>query len=887
MPLAEADLSPTEKRLWVAMADGKALDLADGDSEDGSAVLGATWGDDRQVRAQFIEQLMVGLGPRPTEHPRRLQLIGARVTGRLDFEGATLPCLLWLERCVIDEAPVLEQASVVLVYMSGSVLPGLRAHQLRTGASMYLEDARSEGTVDLSGARIGGNLLCSGLTITPGPDRAALDADMLVVEQNAELDSVTAHGTVGLNNATISGHLTLVGSNITKPGGVALAAERLTVSGDMFCRAGFSAMGTVDLAGARITGGLDLSDAHLSNAPRDGDQDDPNSGVALRGEMLFVEQAFHGKNLVATGEVNLMDARISGSLNLENAALSNPAGYALNAERLTVEGDAFMGSSFRADGATDLTSATIKGSLELSGAILHNPPPLEPADRAGEGAALLAALLTVDQRLGAEEVQATGMVDLTSAKVSRGIYLRGARLQNPGGFALNAERLTIEGDAYLDDNFSAEGVVNVTAATIRGTLGLSGATLSVPLADRDPDDEHSAVLMAQFVTVDQGLAAQHLSVTGGVDVMDASFSGGVDLQGATVRNPGGYAINAERLMVEGDAFLRDGFAADGAMNLTSATVTGSLDLSGAALSNLGVDTSEPRQNGESGIALVGQMLTVKKTLVGTALRARGSLDLFGAAVGHNLDLHGAVLAAADVDEVALDLEDATICGTLDLTLAAGPGGGIDLSRAEVGCLVDDPAVWPPWLELDGFTYTILEGDDAESWRVRLAWLRRHRLPYSPQIYNQLASVYRAAGHEDAARRILSAKQTERRRYDGHRPLLGRARWLWSQILRTTVGYGYFPWRILYWFGAMLVVGSVVFNRLHPGSFSPTSTGPDQPRFHATLYTLDLLLPVADLRHRDEWIPEGPTVWWSAAFTLMGWLLATVLVGGLAGVFRSD
>jgi hypothetical protein len=886
MPLAEADLSPTEKRLWVAVADGQALDLSDGERKEDGAVLGATWGEDRQVRARVIEQLLVGPGPRPTEHPRRVQLIGARILGVLDLEGATLPCLLWLERCVIEQSPVLEQASVIFVDLSGSVLPGLRAHQIRSRASLYLEGTRSEGTVDLSGAHIGGNLLCSGLTITASANRNALEADMLVVEQNADLDAVTARGTISLNNATVNGNLTFAGSRITDPAGRALAAELLSVSGDVFCGAGFSAEGAVDLAGARIKGGLDLSKAHLSNPPA-GDNGDPNSGVALRGDLVVVEQALTGAGLVAAGEVGLMDARISGNLNLDDAALSNPARYALNAERLTVEGDMFMRGSFRADGATDLTSATIKGTLDISGAILNNPAPAEPADGAGQGAALLATLLTVDQQLVAQEIEATGTLDLTSARVSRGVHLGGSTLRNPGGFALNAERLTVEGDTYLNNHFSADGIVNLTAATVRGTLGLSDATLQVPVGDPEADDEQRTALLAPLVTVGQGLTARSMSVVGGINIIDARVSGGIDLQGTAVRNPDGYAVNAERLMVEGDAFLRYGFSTEGTTNLTSATITGSLDLSSAWLSNLRDDPTEPPRHEWAGTAMAGQMLTVERMVVGASLIARGSLDLLGVEVGHNLDLQDSRLEAPTPGELALDLEDATVAGTLNLALADSPIGGIDLSRAEVGCLVDNPAVWPPWLELDGFQYTVLAGGDAESWRNRLTWLRRHHLPYSPQIYNQLASVYRAEGQEDAARRILSAKQTERRRYDRDTPLLGWPRWLWGQLLRATVGYGYFPSRVLYWFGAMLLLGSLVFDRLHPGSFTPSSTGPEQPGFHAGLYTLDLLLPVANLRHRDAWIPEGQTVWWSAAFTLVGWLLATVLVAGVAGVFRRD
>ena len=107
------------------------------------------------------------------------------------------------------------------------------------------------------------------------------------------------------------------------------------------------------------------------------------------------------------------------------------------------------------------------------------------------------------------------------------------------------------------------------------------------------------------------------------------------------------------------------------------------------------------------------------------------------------------------------------------------------------------------------------------------------------------------------------------------------------LLRFTVGYGYAPWRVLYWFGGLLALGTLVFDLLYPDSLAARTTASEQPTFNPTLYVLDLLLPVASLRQRDAWIAHGPAVWWSVSFTLVGWLLATVLVAGLAGVFRRD
>jgi hypothetical protein len=53
------------------------------------------------------------------------------------------------------------------------------------------------------------------------------------------------------------------------------------------------------------------------------------------------------------------------------------------------------------------------------------------------------------------------------------------------------------------------------------------------------------------------------------------------------------------------------------------------------------------------------------------------------------------------------------------------------------------------------------------------------------------------------------------------------------------------------------------------------------------YTLDLLIPVANLHQRDAFVAQGYAAWWSFGLSLAGWLLAAVLVAGLAGVFKRD
>ncbi len=78
--------------------------------------------------------------------------------------------------------------------------------------------------------------------------------------------------------------------------------------------------------------------------------------------------------------------------------------------------------------------------------------------------------------------------------------------------------------------------------------------------------------------------------------------------------------------------------------------------------------------------------------------------------------------------------------------------------------------------LRDFRYDALyPGPDEVGLGERIAWLNRDPTGYSPQPYTQLAAIYRAEGHNGAARTVLIASQNRRRRRRrGWRSWPGRA-----------------------------------------------------------------------------------------------------------------
>jgi hypothetical protein len=117
---------------------------------------------------------------------------------------------------------------------------------------------------------------------------------------------------------------------------------------------------------------------------------------------------------------------------------------------------------------------------------------------------------------------------------------------------------------------------------------------------------------------------------------------------------------------------------------------------------------------------------------------------------------------------------------------------------------------------------------------------------------------------------------------------------WSAVLRWTIGYGYRPVLALIPLAVLVLVGSLLFlfasqhpDPLHPMLRPARPGSPEQSAFNSFRYTMDLLLPVVNLKQRDAFVAEGWAAWASFGFTFAGWLLAAIVVAGLGGVFKRD
>jgi hypothetical protein len=229
----------------------------------------------------------------------------------------------------------------------------LNACGAKVGGSVFVRyNFQSDGEVDLSNAKIGGDLDCSGQSSLNAND-SGTDA-----KAAAEDTMQSERGTSKFQNSP----------NIENPGsGTALNAVGAKVGGSVFLRWGFSANGLVRLFGAEIERMLDCGNGEFQN---------PKNGIALDAEILKVGgSVFLNKNFLSKGEVRLLKVQIGGDLDCGEGRFQNSAdtktlgsGVALNAEGIHVEGSMLLSEGFSPAGAVNLSRARITKSFKCDNA---------------------------------------------------------------------------------------------------------------------------------------------------------------------------------------------------------------------------------------------------------------------------------------------------------------------------------------------------------------------------------------------------------------------------------------------------------------------------------------------------------------------------------------
>ncbi len=163
------------------------------------------------------------------------------------------------------------------------------------------------------------------------------------------------------------------------------------------------------------------------------------------------------------------------------------------------------------------------------------------------------------------------------------------------------------------------------------------------------------------------------------------------------------------------------------------------------------------------------------------------------------------------------------------------------------------------------------------------WLAKDE-SFSPQPYQQLADVLRAAGQTTKANAVLYAGRERER---GEAPRRTR---LVMTLLMVTIGYGLGG----RYFLALLWVAGFVLSGFAILSVAPWLADIPQSKdiFWILACSLDLLLPIVELnKEHSEFVMEtlgsAPATAWVKYYfyvhKIIGWVLGSFLIAGLAGL----
>ena len=263
-------LSLAEERLANAAAKGEMADC-----------MGLS-GDDKNIRGDLLSWLCTDPQATAQLTYRGIFMSGAEIVNEVDLAWAKIPFPIVVSDCVFREAVNLKFSRVAFLVLTGSSLKILDMGGAHFEGSVYLNYRfKAERGVNLTGAKIDGNLVCEGGQFIGDDKVPALD----------------------LTNATIGGYLACDGGQFIGNDKVpALSANNTEVKGSVFLLDGFKAEGGVDLTGARIDGNLEC----------DGGQFIGNDKVpALKANSTEVKgSVFLRYGFKAEGEVSFLIARI-------------------------------------------------------------------------------------------------------------------------------------------------------------------------------------------------------------------------------------------------------------------------------------------------------------------------------------------------------------------------------------------------------------------------------------------------------------------------------------------------------------------------------------------------------------------------------------------------
>jgi hypothetical protein len=377
-----------------------------------------------------------------------------------------------------------------------------------------------------------------------------------------------------------------------------IIGTRLRCTGTLLFWHKFHSCGGVLLSGAKIDGNFDCEGGRFA---------DDDVALDCFGTQ-FGGRVFLNKGFEAIGSVKLSIASLQRGLDCRGGRFAPPGDVVLDCARADVTGSVLLGEGFHANGEVRMVGANITGELGCGGGQFVHP---DKVALNCTGTTIGGHVLLCRQRDGAR-FEATGEVQFPGAKIGGDLNCVGGKFSHPEKVALNCDGATIGGRVFLQrqkngPRFEATGEVRFLGAKIAGVLNCGGGRFSwcadpanpggpaaVPAPAAAAAAAPPAVPAAAPPGPGQVPSKDALSCDGaeiGADiVLNSGFhatgttklvgvrvGGEIDCTEGRFENPGGFALVCQRAEIKGGLFFTEICGIAGKISLTGTHVAALID----------------------------------------------------------------------------------------------------------------------------------------------------------------------------------------------------------------------------------------------------------------------------------------------------------------------
>jgi hypothetical protein len=618
--------------------------------------------------------------------------------------------------------------------------------------------------------------------------------------------------------------------------------------------------------------------------------------------MIITQERY--RDAMAVPEVSLQCAQINGQLDLRSLGIPMQLGFyeSYFPEQL-------MLSNAKLERDLILQSTTFDKEILIDGAQLGR-------DLSASGVSVRGGLSFVAARIGGDLVLSNGSLAEGGIQGHSAIVEGSMFLGQNSVFKseVNLQGILVGGDVDLDSGSIFEGEFSIRGARIGRILSANSSEFRSDFTAFQAEVGDGVYLNGGAVfhgeVLFSGSRVEKQFAIVGSTVFNGSFSAdsleiGNDLligRGARFNGPVNFlsAMIGNSVILTGDLRFSEGFtgrglAVGGDLTIGGQSVfVGEVNLDGSSVGRtLGTSDGTVFQN-----ALSARGARVNGSLsLGPGSGFKGDVLLVGAEIGGSLELSGSSFDAL-IDLTGARVANELLVSSPELGRPAwGEKAQVVLRNATVGALQSEIEAWQRGdarihIDMSGFEYEKIGGLGVEGLSANgtnladatesqlISWIEARPMAgdrnsthdefYSPQPYTALANALDKAGADQTARAIRYAKY-EHQRHSGN---VSEWQKLGLMTSKVFIGYGVYPFRILYWFIGLVVLGAIVSH------FSKCDVlrGLTAKLWFSTENAFPLIEPRDRFKNLDHCNPYVESFFHLQK--LLGFILTTILVGAL-------